>query len=321
MNMKKILVAVPFNEEQKKKLCVVAGNYECIFTDPAAVTEKMLGEVNALVGNVPVPLLKNKENLEWVQLNSSGADAYAVDGAVPEKTVLTCSTGAYGHAISEYMIAMLLAMMKRIPGYLDVQKTGMWSDLGPVGSPAGKRILLVGTGNIGLEFAKRMKVFGCTLVGIRNRSNVCPAELDEVYGTDQLKEQVSKADVIALSLPGTKTSYHLFNKEILMACKKGSYLMNVGRGTAIDTKCLLDKEVYQNFAGIWLDVCETEPLPEKDPLYFVPGLLLTPHITGGYHLAQTTENILNIAVHNMKAWKGEGEYIHLVNRKEGYSLA
>lgn len=61
--------------------------------------------------------MRGKDNLEWIQLNSSGADAYAVRGAVPEGSVLTCATGAYGHAISEYMIGMLLAMMKKIPGY------------------------------------------------------------------------------------------------------------------------------------------------------------------------------------------------------------
>lgn len=318
--MKTILIAVPFNESQKKKLIAAAGDYKCIFVNPSDVDDELLKNASALIGNVPVPLLKDKNNLEWIQLNSSGADAYAASGSVPLDTVITCSTGAYGHAISEYMVAMLLAMMKKIPSYMEAQKKGLWTDFGSVESPAGKRILLVGTGNIGLEFAKRMKVFGCKLIGIRNRSSICPPELDEIYGLDSLKEQVSKADVIALSLPGTKSSYHLFNKEILMACKKGSYLMNVGRGTAIDTSCLLEKSVYENFSGIWLDVCETEPLPEKSPLYFVPGLLLTPHITGGYHLAQTTENILDIAIKNLSAWKEGENYIHLVDRKEGYSL-
>lgn len=165
-----------------------------------------------------------------------------------------------------------------------------------------------------------MKSFGCILVGIRNRSDICPIELDEVFPVSQLEKQVSKADVIALSLPGTQSSYHLFNKNILLACKKNSYLMNVGRGTAIDTKCFLEKEVYEHFAGIWLDVCETEPLPVKDPLYFVPNLILTPHITGGYHLAQTMENILNITLHNLQAWKSQKDFVHIVDRKEGYSL-
>lgn len=318
--MKKIIIAIPFNQEQKERLCCEASGYECIFMNPAEITEDVLNDASALIGNIPVSLLKNKSNLEWIQLNSSGADAYAAKGAVPENTVITCATGAYGHAISEYMVGILLAMMKKIPQYIKEQEKGVWSDLGSVETPYGKRILLVGTGNIGLEFAKRMKAFGCTLVGVRNRSHICPEELDEIYPVSQLKEQVAIADVIALSLPGTKSSYHLFNKEILMACKKNSYIMNVGRGTAIDTSCFLEKEVYENFAGIWLDVCETEPLPPKDPLYFIPNLILTPHITGGYHLAQTTENILDITIHNLKAWNSVENFIHLVNREAGYSL-
>ncbi len=319
--MKKVLVAVPFNENQKNCLKNISKELEFSFCNPSDVTDEMLSKVNALIGNVPVGMLKDKENIEWIQLNSSGADAYAADGAVPQSTMITCATGAYGHAISEYMVGMLLTMMKKVPQYLDAQKKGAWCDFGTVESPSGKRVLLVGTGNIGLEFAKRIKAFGATVVGVRNRADLCPAELDEVYSVEKLKEQVSIADVIALSLPGTKSSYHLFNKDILMNCKKGAYLMNVGRGTALDTKVLLDKEVYEHFSGIWLDVTETEPLPEKDPLYFVPNLLLTPHITGGYHLPQTTENILNIAVNNCKAWLGQGKYIHIVSRKDGYSLA
>lgn len=318
--MKKVLVVVPFTVDQKNRLINSGCDVEFTFTQPENVTNEMLSNVDALIGNVPVAMLKDKSNLQWIQLNSSGADAYAAEGAVPESTMITCATGAYGHAISEYMVGMLLTMMKKLPQYIEAQKQGVWTDFGGVESPAGKRVLLVGTGNIGLEFAKRIKAFGSTVVGIRNRAEICPQELDEVFGPDKLLEQVAIADVIALSLPGTKASYHLFNKEVLKACKKGSYLMNVGRGTALDTKALLEKEIADNFAGIWLDVTEIEPLPVKDPLYYISNLLLTPHITGGYHLPQTTENIFNITMENMKAWLGKGNYVHVVSRKDGYSL-
>lgn len=76
--------------------------------------------------------------------------------------------------------------MKKNPEYMETQKKGKWTDFGGVDSPCGKRVLLVGTGNIGLEFAKRKKAFGATVTGIRNRSEFCPPELDEVYGVDRL---------------------------------------------------------------------------------------------------------------------------------------
>lgn len=318
--MKKVLVTIPFNDDQKERLMNAYGDVEVSFTEGSAVTSETLDKVDALIGNVSTDLLKGKTNLQWVQLNSSGADAYAKPGVVPENTVLTCATGAYGLAISEYMVGMLMVMMKKVPGYIECQKAGEWKPLGPVKSPYGKRVLLVGTGNIGLEFAKRMKAFGCTLVGVRNRADVCPAELDEIHSVAELKEQVAMADVIALSLPGTDACYHLFNREILSSCKEGAYLMNVGRGTAIDTAVLLDEAVSSRFGGIWLDVCEVEPLPANDPLFFVTNMLITPHITGGYNLAETTENILDITLQNMKAWHDDGKFVHLVSRKDGYSL-
>lgn len=319
--MKKVLVTVPFSVEQKERLANVYSDLEFTFIHDVKVTSEILLEADALIGNVSVSLLGDKNNLEWIQLNSSGADAYAKPGAVPENTVLTCATGAYGLAISEYMVGMLMVMMKKVPTYLKLQEKGVWQKQGMVKSPYGKRILLVGTGNIGIEFAKRMRAFGCTLVGVRNRADICPPELDEIHSVSELKEQVALADVIALSLPGTDACYHLFDREILNCCKEGAYLMNVGRGTAIDTAELLNPEVSGRFAGIWLDVCETEPLPDNDPLFFVPNMLITPHITGGYHLAETTENILDISIQNMKAWHDDGQFVHLVSRKDGYSLS
>lgn len=318
---KKVLVTARFTDTQKAELASMRPELEFRFQSPDKTTEEDLKSVDALIGNVDVSLLSNMAHLEWIQLNSSGADAYALPGAVPEQTVLTCSTGAYGLGISEYMVAMLLAMMKKIPGYLDAQKDGKWVNLGSVESPFGKRVLLIGCGNIGLEFAKRMRAFGCKPVGIRRRSDRLPEELDEVYGPEALAGQVALADVIAVSLPGTASCFHMLDRELLSHCKEGAYLMNVGRGNVIDTSALLDPEISGRFAGIWLDVCETEPLPDNDPLYHVPGLLLTPHITGGYHLEQTVQNIFDIAVHNLNAWCDGKDYIRLVSRKDGYSLS
>lgn len=319
--MKKAVVVIPLNESQRSRLTEERDDVQFTFLSEKEISEETLSGYDALIGNVSPSLLKEQRHLEWIQLNSSGADAYAIPGVVSDNTVLTCATGAYGLGISEYMVGMLMAMMKKIPGYLDKQKEGIWSDLGAVDSPFGKRVLVVGTGNIGLEFAKRMRAFGCKLAGIRNRADVCPEELDEVYGIDQLAEQVGLADVIALSLPGTRACFHLFDEKLLAMCKEGAYLMNVGRGNVVDNKALLKPEIAKRFQGIWLDVCETEPLPEQDPLFFVPNLLLTPHITGGYHLNQTVENILDIVIRNLNAWMDGTEFCHIVSREHGYSLA
>lgn len=322
----KIVTVVPFTQRQCAALKAETDYFgdEIVFLNGQEPTEDQIREADAIIGNVAPERLKGAERLKWMQLNTAGADRYVKAGTFPEGAVLTCSTGSYGTAISEYMVAMLLVMMKKIPQYLENQKAGIWKDEGSVQSPAGKRILIVGTGDIGLSFARRIRAFSLRehpirLVGVRRRPDTCPEELDEIHGIGELGDEAAKADVIAVSLPGTKETYHLFDEEMLKKCKKGSYFMNVGRGSAVDNEALKKPEVYGNFAGIWLEVTEKEPLPENDPLYHVPGLLITPHITGDFHLDITLENIAGIAIKNYVAWKNGGRMKSVVDFSSGYA--
>lgn len=316
--MKQILIKSGiFNEEQTQKLMQLAGGANCRVVS-GDIPAEVLQTANAVIGNLSVDQLAQCPRLEWLQLNSSGADAYVKTDKLHPGTVITTATGAYGIGIAEYMVAMLLGMMKKIPTYLANQKAAVWKDEGMVTTPTGKRVLIVGTGNIGMEFARRIRPFGAEVVGVRRRAGECPPELDGVYGMEQLKEQLALADVVALCLPGTAETLHLMDAEMLSACKQGAYLMNVGRGNVIPLDALLDASVTERFAGIWVDVCEIEPLPDGHPLFAVPNLLVTPHITGGFHLDLTMSQIFDICCHNLKAWLGEGEFRSVLDRSTGY---
>lgn len=316
--MKKLLIKNGiFNPEQLRSLVDTAAGVECLMIDNN-VSGDILAGANAVIGNLSIPALAQCPGLEWLQLNSSGADDYARSALINPAAVITTATGAYGIGIAEYMAAMLLGMMKRIPAYHSNQLAGIWRDEGAVTSPFGKRVLVVGTGNIGTEFARRIRAFGARVVGIRRRAGVCPPDFDEIHGLDELKSQLPLADVIALCLPGTDDTLHLMNAETLALCKEGAYLMNVGRGNVIPLEAMLDPAVTGRFAGIWLDVCEIEPLPDGHPLFSVPNLLVTPHITGGFHLDLTMQNIYEISLQNLKAWLGQGEYRSVLDRKSGY---
>lgn len=322
----KILVTVPFTEEQKAVFREAAVGFqdEIIFTHAPKEIEEQMKSADAVIGNVSTDVLSRATKLKWLQLNSSGADKYVKPGILPEGALLTSATGSYGTALSEYMVCMLLVMMKKIPLYMNNQKEGRWKDEGPVTTPAGKRILIVGTGDIGLSFARRIRAFALpdapiTLVGVRRRAGVCPEELDEIHPISALKGEAARADVIAVSLPGTEETYHLFDKNMLLACKKGSFLINVGRGSVIENDALKDPEVYTHFSGMYFDVFEKEPLPDNDLLYHIPGLYVTPHICGDFHLDLTLQNIADIALHNYKAFHGEGEYRSVIDMSTGYA--
>ena len=98
----------------------------------------------------------------------------------------------------------------------------------------------------------------------------------------------------------------------------GRYLLNVGRGSAVVQPALLAALRSGRLAGASIDVTAPEPLPKDDPLWREPNLLITPHISGQYHLRLTLENIIDIAAHNIRALLGEGDYIARVNLQTGY---
>ncbi len=317
--MKRILVAEKTTPDVREKLLAAAqGRAELVFAETEQVTRQQVLDCDALFGNVDPRLLEDAPRLQWVQLMSSGADVYAGRAPIRDAFTLTSSTGAYGVGIAEYMVCMLLVMMKKIPTYLEQQKAGVWRDAGEVASPEGKRVLIAGTGNLGTEFARRMRPFGCRIIGVRRRSGACPPEYDEMHLLEELPEILPEADIVALCLPGTPETYHLFDETMLRRCRQGAYLMNVGRGTVIPRSALLDRSVTARFSGIWVDVLETEPLPDGDALFGVENLRITPHITGGWHLDETRRRIFALAEENLRLWLDGAPLKRVVDWETGY---
>ena len=159
-----------------------------------------------------------------------GAELERGGGPLPGGVRLTSAVGAYGPAVSEHMLAMLLAIYKRLPAYRDQQRAHIWADLGPVGSLAGKTVLVGGAGDIGRHFARLVRALGAQrVIGLR-RSAGCPAEgFDEIYGLGALDGLLPQADVVALALPHTPETAGLMSKTRLLAMRPGAVLLNAGR--------------------------------------------------------------------------------------------
>lgn len=318
ISMKTILVAEEFTLEEQEQLTAAAPNETFVFAQTQDVTLEQLQQADILIGNVDADLLEQTEHLDWMQLVSSGADYYTKHTALRDKFLTTTATGCYGTGIAEYMVGMLLLMMKKIPTYLEYQKEQVWRDAGHVVSPMGKRVLIVGTGNLGTEFAKRMRPFGCKIIGVRRRVGTFPEEYDQMCLMDELTNELPKADVVALCLPGTEETYHLFDEKMLSLCKEGAYLMNVGRGTVIPEDVFLNSRLMNRFGGVWVDVLEHEPLEDEDPLFSADNLIITPHITGGWHLDITRKNILELCARNLKAFLNGEPLERVLDWSTGY---
>lgn len=315
---KNILVLLPINEKQKDFLNQRAKGADLIYSSPECVTEEQVRISNIIIGNPPPEMLKCSENLELLQLQSAGADAYIEEGILPKGAALTNATGAYGLAISEHMLAGLLAIYKKLYYYKEKQNEKQWSDGGPVKTIYGSTALVIGLGDIGGDFAARIKALGGYTIGVKRVGVNKPDYLDELCHMDKLDEMIPRADIIALSLPGTPETYHIINDKRIELMKKDAVLINIGRGTAIDTDALCNTMENGKLLGAFLDVTDPEPLPKCHRLWDIQNVLITPHISGGNHSEHTLDRIIDISTQNMQAILEGGTLINTVDLKTGY---
>lgn len=161
--MKKIYTFIPLKTEHKKILESSSSNCEFIHLGLIKPTLEQVKDANVIIGNIPVDILKNIPDLEFVQLNSAGTNGYADNPDFPKNVALANASGAYGVAISECILAGILTLMKHIPCYIKNQSNHEWKDEGSVKSIYNSNILVLGLGDIGKEFSKRAYAMGAHL--------------------------------------------------------------------------------------------------------------------------------------------------------------
>jgi phosphoglycerate dehydrogenase-like enzyme len=316
----KILVVIPINEQEKQRLQEVMPEAEFIYEASNDITELLVKSADIIIGNVSPKYIKGTEKLKWLQLNSAGTDGYCEAGVLPEGAYLTNATGAYGLAISEHMLGMLLEIKKKLNLYYINQKKHIWKDEGNVTSIEGSTTLIIGLGDIGGDFARKIKALGSYTIGVRRTKGDKPEYIDELYTMEELDSLLPRADVVALSLPGTKETYRLFNKDKFSLMKKAAIILNVGRGTAICSEDLCDALENGVIRGAGLDVTDPEPLPADHRLWDVPGVVITPHISGQYHLPETLRRIVNISIENLERFKNQETLKNIVDFETGYRM-
>jgi len=314
-----ILVTLPLHERQRKVLLQRAPGQEMVFCEKQDVTEEHLGKADVILGNLSDPAqLSFCGNLKWIQLNNAGTEGYCIPGRLPEGAVLTNATGAYGSAIAEYMVGCLFELRKKLHIYYKNQLQHQWKPEGFVSMIEGSAVLIVGMGDIGSTFGRKMKALGCKTIGIRRRVGEKPDWIDELYGMEQLEQLLPQADVVAMSLPGNSFTYHTLSRERVGLLKTNAVVINVGRGSAIDTDALTEALYEGKIAGAALDVTDPEPLPALHPIWDAPNVVLTPHISGGFAQPETLEKIVAIFAENLERFLAEKPLCNRIDMKTGY---
>ena len=255
------------------------------------VREEDLRDAEILYGDFPTQFLPQCANLRWLQCSFAGVDRYAHrELYVNPDTVVTNAAGSFGITISEHMICVLLMMMRRMPEYRELVARREWRNLGRIRSIYGSTVCVIGMGAIGSNFAKRVRAMGA----------------------------LAQAGVTALCVPSTRETRHLMGEEQFAAMKDGAYLLNVGRGTAIDQEALDRALRAGKLAGAAIDVADPEPLPQDHFLWETPNLILTPHVSGNMSLPKTCDIVVDIFLNNLAKWSRGEPLDHVVDLDRGY---
>jgi phosphoglycerate dehydrogenase-like enzyme len=222
-------------------------------------------------GPKPPKLIAEMPDLRAVQSLSAGVDSLLP--LIPEGVQLANGRGLHDLSVAEHTLALILAAQRELPRWFRQQKTGSWDRI-HTRSLADSRVLLVGYGSIGKAIERYL------LAGEAEVVRVASTARPDVHGIDELPGLLPSSDIVVLILPDTEATRGLFGTRELAALPDNALVVNVGRGTAIDTAALT-KEVSSGRLRAALDVLDPEPLPSDHPLWTVDGVIISPHVAGG----------------------------------------
>lgn len=253
---------------------------EPVVYDPEKPLPDEAGRARVLVApflatSEAVAMTEQIPHLELVQLLTAGAEAWI--GRLPDGVALSDGRGAHGGATAEWVVSVLLAVYRHLDRFVRAQDRGEW-DYHQTEELAGKKILIVGAGDVGQKTRARLEPFEVetAMVGRTARAGV--------HGWDELPALLPRYDATVLIVPLTDETRGMVDADFLAAMPDGALLVNGARGPVVDAEALL-AELTSGRIRAAVDVTDPEPLPPGHPLWSAPGLLLTPHVGGTVPMA------------------------------------
>ena len=257
--------------------------------------------------------------LKWYCCSFAGVDPYCKDPAIfANPDCILTNSNVYGVTIAEHVVMVTLMLLRRMPEYEEVVRNRSWSNQLPIRSIRDNEFTILGTGNIGVNVADRMRGMGAAkIIGLSRSGRPHPA-FDEVQPIADLDKVLPDTKILVMALPGTAETIHILNRERIALLPKDAYIINVGRGTAIEQEPLIEALNEGRIAGAALDVMDPEPLPHDHPLWSAKNLILTPHVSGNMTLGYTCDTNVAMFCEDLKNYAAGKPLNGFVDRTKGY---
>jgi phosphoglycerate dehydrogenase-like enzyme len=284
----------------------------------AATLQQRIGEADVLVisGLWRNDLLPQATRLRFIQSIGAGTDQFSRAALAQHGVRLASARGVNARAVSEHVMALILALSRRLPEARDNQAKRVWR--GMIGDLtrredelAGKTLIIVGLGQIGGRLAQLAKAFDMRVIGIRRDPRSGAGHADAVHGMSELTALLPQADFVALTCPLTAETEKLIDADALGRMKQSAYLVNAARGRVVDEPALVHALDKRQIQGAALDVTVEEPLAADSPLWAMDHVLITPHTAG--ETCRYEDNVVAIMQENFaRLWRGETQLLNEV---------
>ncbi|MBQ9861554.1 MAG: hydroxyacid dehydrogenase [Clostridia bacterium] len=216
------------------------------------------------------------QKLRYIQLTSAGFDRVPMDYIREHKIKLYNARGVYSIPMAEFAVCGVLQLLKKSKALMQSQQNREWKKQRELGELYRKTVCVMGCGSVGTEVAKRFSAFGCKVIGV----DLFPREdahYQSIYPLDRMEQVLGKSDMVVLTLPLTEQTKHLINAAVFEKMQKGTILVNIARGSIVDTEAMINALNARVIAGAVLDVFEEEPLCVTSPLWDMENVIITPH--------------------------------------------
>ncbi|MBZ4662904.1 MAG: D-isomer specific 2-hydroxyacid dehydrogenase [Caloramator sp.] len=314
--MKKVLFTYDYGRDKMKRIEDLG--YEVLIRDENKVVyEKNFKDVEVLVCYNPFSTLDISlmEKLKWIQLSSIGIDQIPKDIVSARRIIVTNNKGGYSIPMGEWIVLKILEMIKNSREFYEKQKQKIWKVDTSILELFNKTVGFIGTGTIAQEAAKRLKGFEVKLIGVNTNGRKLEY-FDECYSLNEIKDVVKKCDFVVVSVPLTKETFYLIDKELIENMKDGVYIVNIARGSVINTDALIEAVKKGKIKKAALDVFEEEPLTVESPLWDMENIIITPH--NSWVSEMRNERRYNIIYENMKRYAEGRELLNTVDIIKGY---
>jgi len=273
-------------------------------------------------------LLSRAPRLSWVHSATSGVERALTPAALERGLIVTNARGVFSRPIAEYVLMMILAISRRLPQLLELQRERTWQPLEGT-ELRDVTVGIVGLGSIGRAVAALATSFGCRVVAVRRRTqdvvdplpddgedSSAPLRLDRVGGPATLATLLSESDFIVLAAPLTPETEEMINADTLAQVKPGAWLINVARGRLIDERALLRALRDGHIGGAVLDTFRDEPLPPMSSFYDLPNVIVTPHTA--WSSGRVLDRSVELFCDNLRRFASGETLLNVVDPSAGY---